>query len=281
MSSSNRTFLLVAMLLTINGSGCVMLATKLNNCTKNFAERRQIKSEIHQVRHDQRQAEIQHEHDCMRAELENAKRGMQSQFQQRLKSQLSIDLAQQIQFGEIKVDADKLQSLIEDAKKADEAAEEAWKEQEAERVKNYKEQLRDYAHKHMIYEEAQARIQAAKDCGQPATACDCAQPAPPCKPTFPVLEARTRPRQTDLALRSLPLTAEIQLNLNSSNPRIEQARNQTFPSEQALACKRPCTTGESCTTVSGSPCYQVAPTDVPTPTMIPSVPNFNDSDPKN
>jgi len=279
VSSSNRTLLLIAMLLLMfNSSGCVALATKINNCTKNFAERRQIKSELHQMRHDQRQAEIQHQNDCMRAELENARRGMESQFQHRLKSQLSIDLAQQIQFGEIKVDADKLLSMIEDAKRTDLAAEEAWKEQEAERLKNYKEQLREYAHRQMIYEEAQARTQAAKDCGHPTTICDCAQPAPPCKPTFPVLEARTRPRQTDLALRSLPLTAEIQLHLNSSNPRIEHARNQTLPSEHALACKRPCNSRDACTTVSGSPCNQVSPIDPLSPTTILPVPAYSESE---
>jgi hypothetical protein len=267
---SRAIFVVLISTLLLSSSGCV----RWNAYLQCKAATRQAKQQFKQEELEAKKEEIEAERKAMLAErkMELARRRaecddrtcqVRSQYEESVRTQLGLDLDQRVKIGQLQVNSEELQQLLQERER-----------DHADRMKVYK-QLKDQQLKSQFdqWRQAQTGGQCCQctgpACDAPNPTCDapcapgcchqCGLPKQPvysndCAGNRPFREAPTRPLQEPLTAAQIPMMLPVTIEVGMTNSRIGESRVRRLPQ---LPLNEPCQQCEGCR--KGKGCVYCAP----------------------
>ncbi|WLD13491.1 hypothetical protein [Planctellipticum variicoloris] len=282
-----RSLILAALTLGAN-SGCASMAARWNAYLECKAEKHVARNEFRQSELEalkqeleleraairaQREAELaalkaerEHELACLQADAEKQNCQLRSQYEESVRTQLGLDLDQRITIGQLQVNPEELQQLLEERER-----------DHADRMRVYK-QLKEQQARSQFEQWKQAQLAgpcctcSRPSCDAPEPGCDtphvagccqrCGLPQQPlysndCAGTRPFREAPTRPVQEPLTAAQIPLMLPVTIEVGMTNSRIAQSNVRRLPQRGMSALNAPCQQCEGCR--RGNGCARQAP----------------------
>ena len=267
MATRQRASIAVAAFACFAASGCAALpiGAELSNRVSDFVTsvherqqlaidamrmRRQATVEELRVENDRIRDEIKDETERRRAEALMERDALRTQYDEKIHTQLGVQVSQQFQLGQLQVDEKQLKELLEQREKEHEALTEAYNVLEKDRQHRLRQQyLRQAQAELKMGNDAKAEaLMSQAACCTTTIAPDCAQPL---QEKLQAQEALTQPIKKPLLPTEIPLQIPVTLKMELGGPamsNLEVKRTPRAPNEALKDCRpKP----EACCTTSG------------------------------
>lgn len=267
MAIRKRASIAVAAFACFVASGCVALpiGAELSNRVSDFVtsvhERQQLAVDAMRMRRQATVEELRVENDRIRDEIKDGterhraealmeRDALRTQYDEKIHTQLGVQISQQFQLGQLQVDEKQLKELLEKREKEHEALTESYNLLEKDRKQRLRQQYLKQAQAELKMGnrgKAEALMEQAACCSIAAP--DCAQPL---QEKLQNQEALTQPIKQPLLPTEIPLQIPVTLKLELGGPamsKLEVKRIPRAPNEALKECKpKP---GACCTTAEG------------------------------
>lgn len=266
-------------------SGCAALpiGAELSNRVSDFVtsvhERQQLAVDAMRMRRQATVEELRVENEKLRDEIKDEterrksealmeRDALRTQYDEKLHTQLGVQVSQQFQLGQLQVDEKQLKDLLQKREKEHEALTEAYSLLEKDRQQRVRQQY---------LKQAQAELKLGNrgkaEALMEQAACSCIAPncAQPLQEKLQEQEALTQPIKQPLLPTEIPLVIPVTLKMELGGPsmsKLEVKRVPRAPNEALKECKP--NPSACCTTSEKANCIPEAPTTVPCPPAPPA-----------
>ena len=224
--------------------------------------RRQATVEELRLENDSIREELRDDTDRRRAEAVMEREALKTRYDERLHTQLGVEVSQQFQIGQLQVDEKQLKDVLIKREKDHEALMESYTLLEKDRKQRLTQQnlrLARQALENGDTKQAQAYM-AQTACGQVPIPPDCAKPL---QEKLMAQEALTQPIKQPLLPTEIPLVIPVTLKMELGGPamsNLQVKRTPRPPNEALKQCKPEC-----CKTCERVECTCEAPSRKPCP----------------
>ncbi|MEI8378574.1 MAG: hypothetical protein WCJ09_00505 [Planctomycetota bacterium] len=219
-------------------------------------------------------AQFQQELAELRAGVELEKEEVRSQFRERLRSNLALNLDQHVDVGQLQVNTEELKKLIEERDKEHKEAAQIYERLENTRRAQMRENALTEAQKALDSNDVAKAQMIMRNCacGSFVANSDCSQPI---ADKLTQREAMKEPVKQPILPTEIPLMLPIKISVGMDNPSIQNARVQQLrvrePMKQCQACEQCVAFNPKCPTCNPA-IAPVPPESEPAPVVVPPSP---------
>lgn len=227
-----------------SGTGCATTAQYMSHWAESADARTKQRAEFRDIEQEARKMALESERAARMAELEKDRECLQRKTEESVRSKLAFNVDQKFDVGQLQVNQDELERLMDRRKKEHEELSKLTQELNDKARREYIQQLKDNLQSQGA-PPARAPLVEEEKCGCNQEVCVCARPrrelfrAPErsCQYPEPLMAAKPpkfrEPVKQPILPTEIPLYLPIRLGVSMENPTVQDSRIRRLPLETA------------------------------------------------